>query len=85
MGTQTGNKGFWQNSFLKEEQLSNYYKGMYNGKEIDKLASLNFAEVIRYVEKIDKLSSIYGFLDENLTNVEFLKTTFACVKNENSK
>lgn len=61
------------NSFLKEDQLKDYYKGMYNGKEIDKLALLNFTEVIRYVEKINKLSSIYGFLDESLTNGDFLK------------
>lgn len=60
-------------SFLKEEQLKNYYKGMFNGKEIDKLASLNFTEVIRYVEKIDKLSLIYGLLDKSLTNVDFFK------------
>ena len=44
---------------------------MFNGKEIDKLASLNFTEVIRYVEKIDKLSLIYGLLDKSLTNVDF--------------
>jgi len=61
------------NSFLNEEQLKNYYRRMFNGKEIDKLASLNFTEVIRYVEKINKLSSIYGVLDESLTKVDFFK------------
>lgn len=61
------------NSFLNEEQLKNCYRKMFNGKEIDKLASLNFTEVVRYVEKINKLSSIYGFLDESLTNVDFFK------------
>ena len=61
------------NVFLCEEQLKDYYCEMFHSKEIDNLAPLNFTEVIRYIEKVNKLSKIYDFLDENLTNGEFFK------------
>lgn len=61
------------NVFLGEKQLKDYYCEMFHSKEIDSLALLNFTEVIRYIEKVNKLSKIYDFLDEGLTNGEFFK------------
>lgn len=77
-------------SYLGEEQLKNYYKQMVNSKNIDNLAYLNLTEIIRYKEKVNKLSKIYtefnddfadaSFFKDNLINAILLK-----VKNDNEQ